>query len=156
MLPWDEFSEFFLEEYTLKQNRKWEELYATDQELDGYEGKSVVINYTYGDGGGHTTVIHWSFALDENKTIRTVSYTGSSSFAFWWCNFTDELEEEDDQYKTTCGNKCGTVLDIDEHIHCLSKGDEEAVWCDVCFQDLWYQMKKDGWKHDEDEEEENE
>ena len=124
MLPWDEFSEFFLEEYTLKQNRKWEELYATDQELDGYEGKSVVINYTYGDGGGHRTIIHWSFALDENKTIRTVSYTGSSSFAFWWCNFTDEIDEEDITHPVCKG--CG------EEASCWNYNSDHEVICEDC------------------------
>ena len=94
MLPYIEFSEYFLEDYTLKQIRKWEEQYATDKELDDYVGKSVGINYSYGDSKNGKCVINWSFALDENNKMRTISYTGSSCFAFWWCGFTDDLEDE--------------------------------------------------------------
>jgi hypothetical protein len=98
MLPYDEFSEYFLEDYTIKQIRKWEEQYATDDEIDDHVGKSVVINYSYGDSKNGKCIINWSFALDEDNKIRTVSYTGSSFFAMWWCGWTDEEEEVDCEY----------------------------------------------------------
>ena len=93
MLPWYEFSEYFCEDYTLKQIRKWEEQYATDDEVDGYVGKSIDINYSYGDSKNGKCVINWSFVLDENNKMRTISYGGSSCFAMWWCDFTDVLED---------------------------------------------------------------
>jgi hypothetical protein len=59
---------------------------------------------------------------------------------------------EENQYKTLCKNKCGTVLGEMEHIHIFTKGDQEETWCDTCFQDLCDQMKAEGWSHDEEEE----
>ena len=102
MLPYAEFSEYFLENYTLKQIRKWEEQYATDDEIDDYVSKSVGINYSYGDSKNGKCIINWSFALDENNKIRTASYGGSSCFAMWWCGWTDNEEDEEEEEEETC------------------------------------------------------
>jgi hypothetical protein len=65
-----------------------------------------------------------------------------------------------DQYKATCDNQCGTVLGEDEHIHIFTKAagpgwsEKVETWCDACFHDLRDQMKEEGWKHDEEHEDE--
>jgi hypothetical protein len=45
-------------------------------------------------------------------------------------------------------------LDEDMHIFCYSRGDEEETMCCECGQDLHEEMKADGWKRDDDSEDE--
>ena len=49
------------------------------------------------------------------------------------------------QYEAMCDNDCGTQLSENVHIHCLSKGDEEMTYCNVCRDDNWETLKKEGW-----------
>ena len=52
---------------------------------------------------------------------------------------------EETQYDAMCDNECGTQLTENEHIHCLSRGDEEMTFCTVCRDDNWEDLQKEGW-----------
>jgi hypothetical protein len=55
----------------------------------------------------------------------------------------------------TCDN-CEIVLHDDIHIFCLThKTEGEAVFCSECWHDLSDAMRKEGWRSDEDEDDDN-
>ena len=56
------------------------------------------------------------------------------------------------QYDERCSN-CDEQLTEDTHIFCFSRGDEEETFCGECGEDLADEMRADGWKRDDDEEE---
>lgn len=50
-----------------------------------------------------------------------------------------------------CGNECGLALTENVHIFCLSRGeDEEMTFCEYCWADCEDELRKEGWKSDED------
>ena len=51
-----------------------------------------------------------------------------------------------DQFEKFCDNECGTQLTENEHIHCLRKGNREITFCSECRNDLWDELKKNGWE----------
>ena len=91
---------------------------------------------------------------DECNRIKYYRYNGSSGIAMMMCGL---------DFQNTIPAFCdGCGIDITpEHIHieCLWKenGDEETM-CRECFEDLREELKNEGWKRDEetdDEEDEN-
>ena len=60
----------------------------------------------------------------------------------------------------TC-EECGDTINCNkENIFILTKGEEDKVWCQDCFEDLWREAVDDGWGGDDiesylEEEEEN-
>jgi hypothetical protein len=58
-------------------------------------------------------------------------------------------DKECEKCHKKCDNDCGTVLDENEHVFCLSKGDEEMTWCQTCFDDCGKDARENGWVFDE-------
>ena len=58
--------------------------------------------------------------------------------------------DDEDQYKKKCDNKCGCVLGIDVPIMCWMKGDEEMTLCSECYYDAGF------WEDDENPDNEDE
>ena len=56
---------------------------------------------------------------------------------------------DSEQYNEECGN-CNCKLTEDVHIFCLSRGDEEQVWCADCVHSFWQDLKSEGWIADND------
>jgi hypothetical protein len=54
---------------------------------------------------------------------------------------------DSEQYNEECGN-CNCKLTEDTHIFCLSRGDEEQVWCADCVHSFWHDLKSEGWTAD--------
>ena len=49
----------------------------------------------------------------------------------------------------TCED-CGCTIDCtDENIYIITKGEEERLWCMSCFEDMWRDAAKDGWRGDD-------
>jgi len=102
-------------------------------------------------------------AADDAKSANSSTYGGGCRRICYFCkeqcscwNYNSYREVvcegcADDQYKTMCENECDTLLDEMEHIHILTKGDQEKTWCHECFESLRNQMKAEGWSHDEEE-----
>lgn len=54
----------------------------------------IEINYKYGDVVNWKTQIKWR--IPDTDKVYSVRYGHSSPFAMWWCNLTDELEEDEE------------------------------------------------------------
>ncbi len=49
----------------------------------------------------------------------------------------------------TC-EECGNTINCNrENIFILTKGEEEKLWCQDCFGDLWREAVDDGWGGDD-------
>ena len=116
-----------------------------DEEESEVDGDGFVVCEHCGKGGGaHASEDCPDYDYEE------CCDTGCK-FSGHWVKKVKEDEEEDEVEKK-CDNNCGTILGKHEHIHILTKGDEEEVWCSECFHQLWPEMKADGWSHDEEDE----
>ena len=66
------------------------------------------------------------------------------------CHQTSKLvEEEEDEYIVVCDNCNDEINCIKNNIYCLSKKEMEMTICQYCFDDLWREMRFDGWECDD-------
>ena len=46
--------------------------------------------------------------------------------------------------------ECGSVINcVKENIFIITKEEEEIVWCQSCFEDMWEDAANDGWGGDD-------
>ena len=57
-----------------------------------------------------------------------------------------DIETCEDETCEECGN---TINCNRENIFILTKGEEEKLWCQGCFEDLWREAVDDGWSSDD-------
>jgi len=89
-IPYSEFRNYLVE---TDKSGPWGDKYFHSV-FDKYvEDDFIEIEYKYGKCVDWKTEIIWRPANTEEKAY-SVRYSHSSPFAIWWCNLTDELEDE--------------------------------------------------------------
>ena len=92
-LPYDEFRSYIVE---TDEGGSWGDDYFAET-FDKYKFKDeddsdmIEIEYKYGKYSNGKTQIIWR--IPAQGKARSLRYTSSSRFAFWWCGHTDELED---------------------------------------------------------------
>ena len=81
MLPYTEFQEYLCEDMMTTQFNPFVN-----------EEGNIEIIYKYGDHKNGKSCI--KFKVPGLDKVFAVRYTGSSQFAMWWCNYTDDAESE--------------------------------------------------------------
>ena len=79
--------------------------------------------------------------------------TAQSRYADEILNSSDAIKPMDNMYSAVC-DTCPQVLTEDVHIFIWEKGEEEKTICSNCNDDLYHELKADGWKVDQDDMEE--
>lgn len=88
-LRFDEFRDNFCESMTVKKANSFKDYIQDDGDID--------IEYKYEDSKNGLCTINWSASDDDSKTVYTMKYGGSSRFAMWWCDMSDNVEKEQDE-----------------------------------------------------------
>ena len=92
------------------------------------EDDMIEIDYRQGPCVDWKTESIWKVSGDDTKKARRIRYGHSSPFAHWWCNLTDEMEEE-----LTCPN-CKMVNGPVEFKTTINNGDEMV--CEDCYNNI--------------------
>jgi len=62
------------------------------------------------------------------------------------------MDNDETAESELCEN-CDYIINCaNENIFIITKGDDDKVWCQSCFEDLWKEAMKDGWAGDDIEE----
>jgi hypothetical protein len=89
-IPYTEFREWLVEN---DDSGPWGDGHFHETFDEYVEDDLIRIEYKYGDYKNGKSAIKWRIADVENSKVYLVRYGGSSRFAMWWCDLTDDIED---------------------------------------------------------------
>lgn len=78
-------------------------------------------------------------------SLEEIMYESSGSYS----ESESESEKSTDSQIGLCDNCEDEIIYAKHAYYVLTKDEEEICWCQFCFDDLWKEMKNEGWNCDD-------